>query len=131
METKQQILYIEDIKLLVDTFYAKVRADALLSPIFNERIGDRWPQHLEKMYKFWQTVLLKEHTYYGSPFTPHALLPIDHTHFEKWLDLFVETIDELFSGEKAGEAKFRAGKMAEMFEYKIKYYQNDPSRMIV
>jgi hemoglobin len=131
METKQEILDIEDIKLLVDSFYAKVRADALLAPVFNERIGDRWPQHMEKMYKFWQTVLLKEHTYYGSPFTPHAMLQVDHAHFEKWLDLFFGTIDELFSGEKAEEAKFRAEKMAEMFEYKIKYYQSDPSRMVL
>ncbi len=131
METKQQILNIDDIKLLVDSFYAKVRADALLSPVFNERIGNRWPQHMEKMYKFWQTVLLKEHTYYGSPFTPHAMLQVDHAHFEKWMDLFVGTIDELFVGEKAQEAKFRAEKMAEMFEHKIKYYQSDPSRVIL
>jgi hemoglobin len=131
METKQQILSINEIKLLVDSFYAKVRVDALLSPVFNERIGGNWPQHMEKMYKFWQTVLLKEHTYYGSPFTPHAMLQVDHTHFEKWMDLFVGTIDELFIGEKAQEAKFRAEKMAEMFEYKIKYYQNDPSRLIL
>ncbi|MEO6285307.1 MAG: group III truncated hemoglobin [Dyadobacter sp.] len=131
METKQQILDIEDIKLLVDSFYAKVRVDTLLSPVFNERISDKWPQHMEKMYKFWQTVLLKEHTYYGSPFTPHAMLQVDHTHFEQWMNLFVGTIDELFVGEKAQEAKFRAGKMAEMFEYKIKYYQSDPSRVIL
>ncbi|MCF0040356.1 MULTISPECIES: group III truncated hemoglobin [Dyadobacter] len=131
MKTKQEILDIDDIKLLVDSFYAKVRADALLSPVFNERISDNWPQHMEKMYKFWQTVLLKEHTYYGSPFTPHAILQVDHTHFEKWMDLFVGTIDELFIGEKAQEAKFRAEKMAEMFEYKIKYYQSYPSRVIL
>ncbi|MCF2502156.1 group III truncated hemoglobin [Dyadobacter sp. CY107] len=131
MKTKQEILDIDDIKLLVDSFYAKVRADALLSPVFNERISDNWPQHMEKMYKFWQTVLLKEHTYYGSPFTPHAMLQVDHAHFEKWIDLFVGTIDELFIGEKAQEAKFRAEKMAEMFEYKIKYYQSYLSRVIL
>lgn len=56
------IIQIEDVKKLVNHFYDKVRKDALLSPIFTQRIGDQWPQHLEKMYKFWQTVLLKEHT---------------------------------------------------------------------
>ncbi|MBE9461323.1 group III truncated hemoglobin [Dyadobacter subterraneus] len=131
MKTKQDILHIDDIKLLVDSFYAKVREDALLSPVFNERISDGWPQHMEKMYKFWQTVLLKEHTYYGSPFTPHAMLQVDHTHFEKWMDLFVGTIDELFTGVNAKEAKFRAEKMAEMFEHKIKYYQSNPSLLIL
>ena len=127
MDIKNEILELEDVKLLVNTFYAKVRKDNLLAPVFNERIGDLWPQHMEKMYKFWQTILLKEHTYFGSPFTPHAMLPVGHIHFEKWMELFTETIDELFDGEKAEEAKYRAGKMAEMFEYKIKYYQSNPS----
>jgi len=55
---EKKLLNIEDVKLLVDTFYSKVRNDDTLAPIFNERIGDRWPEHLEKMYTFWQTTLL-------------------------------------------------------------------------
>ena len=58
----RDILDLEDVKQLVDTFYAKVREDNMLAPVFNERIQDRWPEHLEKMYRFWQTVLLDEHT---------------------------------------------------------------------
>lgn len=123
MRTTTDILTLEDVKKLVDTFYGKVRNDGLLAPIFNERIQDRWPQHLEKMYTFWQTLLLEEHTYFGSPFPPHAGLPVEHTHFAQWMQLFTETVDELFEGEKAREAKWRAGKMAEMFEYKIKYFR--------
>lgn len=117
---KKSILSIEDVKLLVDTFYDKIREDQLLAPIFNERIQDRWPEHLNKMYSFWQTILLGEHTYYGSPFVPHANLPVEHHHFEQWMALFTETLEELFVGAKAEEARWRAGKMAEMFEYKIK-----------
>jgi len=120
---KKAILTIEDVKLLVDTFYDKIREDELLASIFNERIQDRWPEHLNKMYSFWQTILLGEHTYYGSPFMPHAKLPVDHHHFERWLTLFAITIDDLFTGEKAYEAKWRAEKMAEMFEYKIKSFR--------
>ena len=82
------ITQLEDVKELVDRFYGKVREDTLLGPIFDTRIGDRWPEHLEKMYKFWQTVLLNEHTYYGSPFAPHAQLPVDKAHFDRWLTLF-------------------------------------------
>ena len=52
MEETKDILTLEDIKILVDAFYEKVRQDELLAPIFNERIQDRWPQHLEKMYAF-------------------------------------------------------------------------------
>jgi hemoglobin len=117
----RKILTIEDITLLVDSFYAKVRADELLSNIFNNVIQDRWPEHLQKMYRFWQTVLLDEHTYYGSPFAPHAKLEIEKKHFQRWLMLFHATVDDLFEGDRAEEAKLRSNKMAEMFQYKIEY----------
>lgn len=116
---KSDILQLEHVKQLVDTFYGKVREDELLADIFNERIQDKWPQHLAKMYTFWQTVLLGEHTYFSSPFPPHATLPVEKVHFERWLKLFYETLDELFSGQIADEARWRAGKMAEMFQLKI------------
>jgi hemoglobin len=124
MNEANDIINLEDIKKLVDGFYGKVRNDALLSPVFNERIGDKWPQHLEKMYAFWQTILLGEHTYFGSPFPPHAKLPVTDAHFERWMELFIQTADELFAGEKATEAKVRAGKMTEMFKYKIAHYRS-------
>lgn len=120
---KQDILTLEDIKLLVDAFYDKVKINGLLGPVFNQKIQDRWAVHLEKMYRFWQTVLLGEHTYFGSPFPPHAQLPVGHEHFLKWMELFNETVDELFTGEKAEEAKWRAGKMAELFEFKIEHHR--------
>lgn len=126
MHEQQDILTLEDVKTLVDTFYDKIRNDALLSPIFNERIQDRWPEHLEKMYRFWQTVLLDEQTYSGSPFPPHAKLPVDHSHFKEWMTLFTQTVNELFSGQKATEAIWRAEKMAQMFEFKIEHYRNNP-----
>jgi hemoglobin len=124
---KNDINNIADIKLLVNSFYEKVRKDQLLKDIFNNRIEDRWPQHLEKMYRFWQTVLLEEHTYYGSPFLPHARLPISKEHFDSWLKLFYATVDELFAGEKAERAKWQGGRMAEMFNSKIEYYKNNPA----
>lgn len=123
MEEIKDIITLEDIKILVNTFYEKIRKDELLAPIFTERIKDRWPQHLEKMYAFWQTVLLDERTYLGSPFPPHARLDVDHSHFQRWMELFILTVDTLFQGEKAYEAKWRAGKMAELFESKIEYYK--------
>jgi len=127
MTNTKEILNLEDIKQMVDLFYGKVRKDSLLADIFNEVIQDNWPAHLEKMYRFWQTVLLPEHTYNGSPFAPHAKLPVKQEHFNRWKQLFFETIDENFSGDKATEAKFRATKMAEMFQYKIAYLQNSKS----
>lgn len=132
METiKKDITTFDDIQLLVDTFYSKVREDSFIGPIFDERIGDRWPEHLEKMYKFWQTVLLDDHTYFGAPFPPHATMPIDQSHFEVWLRLFRETLDTLFSGEIADEAKWRSEKMATMFVSKLEYYRGSSARPLV
>lgn len=131
MEAKKDILSLEDVKNLVDTFYGKVREDKLIGHIFNDRIQDRWPEHLSKMYTFWQTVLLGEHTYYGSPFPPHAQLPVEREHFGRWLELFNQTIDDLFSGEIAKEAKWRANKMAEMFQYKIQHYRQNAGRSLI
>ena len=127
----QEIKSVEEVKLLVDTFYGKVREDDLLAEIFEARVQGRWEVHLEKMYTFWQTVLLEEHTYRGRPFPPHKQLPIEKDHFERWLSLFHETIDSLFTGEKANEAKWRAGKMAEMFYAKITYIRNSSSSPIL
>lgn len=124
---KNEILSITDVKQLVDTFYAKVREDELLSPIFNNVIKEHWPEHLEKLYRFWQTVLLEEHTYFGSPFIPHVKLPVEKEHFDRWLQLFFSNIDDQFKGEKAEEAKWRAQKMAQMFQMKIEMYKNSNS----
>ncbi len=71
----KEIITIDDIKVLVDSFYAKAKEDELLGPIFNGVIKDKWPEHLEKLYRFWQTILLEEQTYFGSPFVPHMKLP--------------------------------------------------------
>ena len=127
MNNKTDIISLPDIKVLVDTFYGRIREEELLGPIFNGILKDRWPAHLEKMYRFWQTVLLEEHTYVGSPFVPHAKLPIDKIHFDTWLNTWYKTIDDLFEGKKAEEAKWRGEKMAEMFLYKILYYQSNTS----
>ncbi len=110
---------------MVDAFYTKVRNDDLLKDIFSERIQTRWPEHLEKMYRFWQTVLLEEHTYYGSPFAPHASMAVDGEHFRRWIALFHQTVDELFVGERAARAKWQGERMAEMFQHKIEYYRNN------
>ncbi len=122
---KPDIQHLEDIKILVDKFYDRIQRDELLGPIFNGIIQDRWPEHLEKMYRFWQTVLLEEHTYYGSPFPPHAKMPINKTHFDQWIGLFSKTVDELYEGEKAEKAKWQGERMASMFQFKIAYYQEN------
>lgn len=119
----KEILSLDDIKTLVDTFYGKVREDDMLAPIFNRVLQDRWPEHMEKMYTFWQTILLGERTYNGSPFPPHARLPISEAHFERWLELFYQTIDEKFKGDKAEESKWRASRIAEVFQSRLDMFR--------
>lgn len=122
---------LDDIKLLVNTFYGRVRNNNLLGPIFEGRIGDNWQIHLEKMYRFWQTILLEEYTYNGRPFPPHANLPVNGEHFDTWLQIWNKTVDDNFIGEKANEAKWRGYKMAQMFISKIEYYRGNSALPLV
>ena len=128
---KTDIANINNIKTLVDDFYTKIREDELLGPIFNGVIGDNWPAHLAKMYGFWQTLLLETPAYSGSPFLKHAKLPIAKEHFDSWMKLFTETVDHHFVGAKADEAKWRAARMSEMFQYKLDYYKNNPAEPLI
>jgi hemoglobin len=128
--TRHDIENLEDIQLLVDTFYKAVQKDLLLGDLFMERIQD-WPAHLLKMYRFWQTVLLEEHTYTGSPFPPHATMPLMAVHFERWLCIWKETINSYFEGEKAKEAKRRGEAMAAMFLSKIEFYLESNRRPLI
>lgn len=123
MENTVEILELEQVKLLVDSFYSKIRKDDLLKDIFDEVIQDRWPEHLEKMYCFWQTVLLGERTYSGKPFVPHMHLPVDMQHFDRWLDLFDQTLEEHFHGQNVEAARWQANRMAHMFHLKINYFR--------
>lgn len=122
---RKEIKKIEDIRLLVDEFYGNVRKDELLGLIFEEVIQNRWGEHLEKMYRFWQTVLLDEHTYYGAPFPPHAQMPIDEQHFNRWVGIFHATVDSLFEGENAEKAKEQGKRMASIFQSKISYIRDN------
>ncbi|MGM5629671.1 group III truncated hemoglobin [Apibacter raozihei] len=128
---KNDIEGINDIKQMVDTFYSKIRKDDLLKDIFENIIQDNWTSHLEKMYRFWQTVILKEHTYYGSPFAPHSTMPVTKIHFDRWIDIFIKNIDEQFSGINADETKKRAVSMANLFNSKLEYYRQNNNKPIM
>ena len=109
-----------DIRLLVDGFYAKVNHDALLDPVFNGFAQVDWPQHLPRMYDFWSSLLLGTTRYHGRPFPKHVPLPIDATHFQRWVALFEANVNELFAGPRAEEAKVRARGIATLFEHRLR-----------
>lgn len=80
---------------LVHGFYAKIRVDPALGPIFNRQIAD-WDEHLAKMCDFWSSVVLMTGRFKGQPMATHARLPdIRPTHFARWLHLFRQTAEEV------------------------------------
>ena len=128
---KEDIQTLTDVKLMVDTFYGRVQEDDSIGPIFNSKLAGRWPIHLEKMYTFWQTILLDEYTYSGRPFPPHAQLPIEAAHFERWLQIFDQTVNDLFEGPVAEEAKSRGRKMAALFQVKLDHIRQSPFKPLL
>lgn len=117
----------EDVKHFVDEFYGRALKDALLGPVFQERIkAEDWPEHLNRIYGFWNSILLGTGEYRGSAFDKHIGLPIDGSHFKRWMDLFRETLDELFEGPVKDDTLKRAGIMAQLFESKLDRLRNDP-----
>ena len=121
----------DDVSLLVHTFYDKIRQHELLGPIFNGHISEeQWPAHLSKLTDFWESNLFGVRTFRGSPSKAHLNVDrnLNHTisqnHFAQWLQLWFETIDELFEGELADRAKEMARRMS-TGQY-IHIWQNRP-----
>lgn len=106
------------IEQLVRAFYAKVRADPLLGPIFASRITD-WEPHLTRMCAFWSSVTLMSGRYHGQPMVKHMKLPIDAHHFDRWLALFKETAEQICAPMAAEHFSERAGRIAESLELGI------------
>lgn len=106
----------KDIHLLVSEFYKKVRNNEVLGPFFNPVISD-WDTHIENLTDFWQSTLFLNRKYFGNPLKVHVKVDkennhsITEYHFGIWLNLWYQTIDELFSGDNADNAKRRARKM--------------------
>ncbi|MDG4716474.1 group III truncated hemoglobin [Winogradskyella marincola] len=122
--SKSDIKTREDIYHLVSQFYAKVRKDEVLGPFFNTTIKD-WDTHLEHLTTFWESSLFLKTRYYGNPLEAHVKVDAAHNHsiknehFGLWLNLWYQTIDELFEGDYAENAKRRARKMGTFLYLKI------------
>lgn len=121
---KKELKNRDDVQLLVEMFYRKIRKDNVLGPIFSTIITD-WESHLTLLTDFWETQLFLKRKYYGNPVTAHQEVDdkmnhsITSEHFGLWLNLWFATIDELFEGETAWVAKNRAQKMSTMLFIQI------------
>lgn len=113
----------EDIQLLVHEFYTRAFQDELLRPIFVDVAKMDLAKHMPTMIQFWSTVLLGARTYRGGAFAPHALIhrehPLTRTHFDRWLSIWRSTVDELFTGAIAEDAKLRAQSVAYAFHRRL------------
>ena len=98
---------------LVDTFYARVRDDAVLGPVFEAKLAGRWHEHMPRMYAFWTKVLLGTGDFQGNVFGKHmALSDIETAHFVRWLTLFRLTAIDVFGIDGATEAMEVAQRIA-------------------
>lgn len=119
----QDVKNSHDVKVLVDTFYEKVLKDDMIGYIFTDIAQIDLPAHMPIMYSFWETVLLDTLEYKGNPMTKHIILhekePLKDGYFDRWLNLWEETVNELFAGEKAELAISRAKSVAALMKYKV------------
>ncbi len=113
-----------DVEKLVHSFYAKVRANQEIGFFFNETIED-WDEHLNKLTDFWESNLFNVNKFRGRPGRAHIMVDqkfnnsIEAKHFGVWLNMWVETVDELFTGTLAERAKSYARKLGSNFHLKI------------
>jgi hemoglobin len=109
----------EDCERLVRAFYGRALADPILGFIFTDVAHLDLEDHVPQITGFWETVLLGAHSYSGGAFAPHAALNakvrLYAGHFERWLWLWRATVDELFTGPTADEAKHHAERVAAAF----------------
>jgi hemoglobin len=109
----------ESIRLLVTEFYSRAFRDELLGPVFVDVAQMDLDAHLPVMVEFWSTVLLGARSYRGGAFAPHARLhaevPLTRRHFDRWLAIWRSTVDDLFAGAVAEDAKQRAAAIADAF----------------
>lgn len=103
----------ESIRLMVDTFYERVRADQVLGPVFENALHGQWDAHMPRMYAFWSTVLLGSSSFQGNVFGKHmALSGITKEHFEHWLALFEDTVARIYEHEVTAEIMLIASRIA-------------------
>lgn len=106
------------IEALVRAFYSRARRDPLIGPIFDGNVAD-WEAHISRMCDFWSSVALMSGRYHGQPMVAHLPLPIDTPHFDRWLELFAETAQEVCPPAAAAHFIDRAYRIADSLEIGI------------
>jgi len=128
---KTDITTRNDIDILVKTFYDKLLQDDILKAIFQKMVLPNLDEHLKTIADFWDSILLDANNYRGNVTEKHfdvdKQFPLSKIEFDRWLLHWKTTIDELYIGEKADMAKFRAQSIADIMEYKLDYIRKNAS----
>ena len=131
---KNDITHSEDIQLLVNTFYEKAKMDAAIGYIFNDVAKTNWNEHLPKMYGFWEILLLGKQGMTSNPMERHIAIngmeKITEAHFNRWVYLWFDTIDELFEGPVAQLAKERTTLIKETMYHRIRMSESQDKSAI-
>lgn len=114
--SKTDIAGRDDIVKMLTDFYSMAMKDEILAPKFEHLAME---EHIEIIADFWDSILFGINKYQGDPFGKHISLDLQPIHFERWLGLFNNTVDGMFSGINADEAKHRASTIARMFQFKL------------
>ncbi|MET3026477.1 group III truncated hemoglobin [Flavobacterium sp. UW10123] len=120
---KTDIRNKDDITVLVDAFYLKVKTDATIGYLFTEIAMTNWEKHLPIMYDFWDNIMFHTGNFDGNPMLKHRMLDqkstLTEVHFRHWTKLWKKTVDDLFEGEKADEIKVRAENISKWMMNKV------------
>ncbi|CUH75634.1 Group 3 truncated hemoglobin ctb [Tritonibacter multivorans] len=122
-----------EISRVVERFYARVRADAVLGPVFGAHVQN-WPEHEEKIAAFWRNAILREPGYDGFPMREHLTRPdVKPEHFPIWLGLFHETLHAELTERQALQWGDLADKIGEGFRAGVENVRrpaDQPPRLI-
>jgi len=120
------------VRQVVDGFYARVRRDPALGPVFDAHIApEQWPPHLRQMYDFWSAMLLGTGRFSGRPMPKHLAIPeINDDLFVRWLVLFKQTVDDICHPETAALFIDRAERIAQSFRLAIAYQRGEDSTAV-
>lgn len=125
--TLSDIATRSDIETLVRAFYASAMVDEEIGYFFTQVIPIDLEEHVPKVTNFWENILLNNPVYSGSPMQKHlalhALSPLQKSHFNRWLEIWTQTVDRLFSGQNAALAKARAQMVARSISMRIEDVQ--------
>ncbi|MGV6845162.1 MAG: group III truncated hemoglobin [Lutibacter sp.] len=125
---KRELQNRSDLYSLVSLFYKKLLNDSELNIFFNHLNDNKLlEKHLQILVNFWDHSLFYSGTYQKNALRPHLLLnktkPFKIAHFNKWLKLFNESVDELFIGEQAFSIKSKALSIATIMKVKMDLFQ--------